>query len=146
MKAQALWIVSCTCRKIWDTNPNAPKKVPAKDAYKGSTFLKWLRYTTNKQNTVAWYIFSSKYGIIEPEHPIENYNIHFIRNSDKAIPEDTIIEQIKKHRIHKARNVYFVGSSNAYYDKLKRIFEKAGVKLHRFRLTVNLASNTFSNR
>jgi len=134
MKAQALWIVSCTCKKIWDTNPNAPKKVPAKDAYKGSTFLKWLRYTANKQNTVAWYIFSSKYGIIEPEHLIENYNIHFIRNSDKAISEDTIIEQIKKHGIHRARNVYFVGSSNAYYDKLKRIFEKAGVKLHRFEL------------
>ena len=128
-----VYIVSCTRKKIWDFDPNAPKKVLAKDAYKGSTFLKWLQYVEQKNN-VKWYIFSSKYGIIEPEHPIENYDIYFVRDVDKAIPEDTIIEQIKKHGIHKARNVYFVGSDDAYYDKLKRIFEKAGVKLHRFEL------------
>jgi len=157
-----VYIVSCTRKKYWDMfETTKPKMLPAKDAYKGSTFLRWLRWlqyieqkndvtwymddcntnnceagarTVNPLNHVKWYIFSSKYGIIEPDYLIENYDIHFIRDSDKAIPEHMLLRQIIKYGIHKAKNVYFVGSDD-YYDKLKRIFEKAGIVLRRFRFS-----------
>ena len=135
-----VYIVSCTRKKYWDVyKATEPKTLPAKDAYKGSTFLRWLQYV--EQNDVTWYIFSSKYGIIEPDYLIENYDIHFIRDSDKAIPEHMLLRQIIKYGIHKAKNVYFVGSDDAYYDKLKRIFEKAGIVLRRFRFSNNSQEN-----
>ena len=129
-----VFIVSCTRKKIWDFDKNAPDKVPAKDAYKGSTFLKFLDLL-NTIDSVDWFVFSSKYGIIEPEHPIENYDIHFIKDRDKAISEEQLIKQIKGHNIDKVENVYFVGSSDEYYEKLKRIFKKVNVRLSRFKIS-----------
>ena len=126
------WIVSCTKKKIWDFDKNAPKHVPACDAYKGSTFLKWLLFVKDmesKGNYIDWYIFSSKYGIIKPHKIIKNYDIHFIRNEDQAISEDKLIKKIKKQfSPKKYTGICFVGSDE-YYKKLKDIFKKANIDL-----------------
>ena len=57
-----LFIISCTKTKIWSINDSAPKNVPAKDAYKGSKFIKWL--TKEDSRKYPWIILSAKYGFI----------------------------------------------------------------------------------
>ena len=47
---------------------------------------KWLE--SKEAKIYPWLIFSSKYGIIEPDHPIRNYDIHFIYDPG-AISEKT---------------------------------------------------------
>ncbi|MBW9221704.1 hypothetical protein KKP97_01460 [Methanothermococcus sp. SCGC AD-155-C09] len=125
------WIVSCTKKKIWDVDKDAPKHVPAYNAYKGSTFLKWLLFVKDKESKgeyIDWYIFSSKYGIIKPYKEIENYDMHFINNADQAISEDELIEKIKKLSQKNYKDFYFIGSDE-YYMKLKDIFKKEKIDL-----------------
>lgn len=127
---KVLFIVSCTKSKIWD-NGESRKLVPAKEAYTGFTMRVWLMLDESKR--FPWVIFSSKYGFIDPNQPIENYNIHFVKNRDKAVSEETLKEQIKhnefkyrgsKFRISDFDKVYFIGSRE-YYDELKQIFDKS---------------------
>lgn len=129
-----LFIVSCTRRKIWDVK-SAPKYVPAKDAYIGDTMKNWLNSDESKTN--RWIIFSSKYGFIEPDHPIKNYDIHFVK-SPEAISEDTLLRQILFHefdgfKIADFKKIYFVGTDD-YYRKLRLVFLRAGKELERYEL------------
>ena len=130
-----LFIVSCTRRKIWEVE-NAPKYVPAKDAYIGDTMRNWLRLDESKNNW--WIIFSSKYGFIEPDHPIKNYDIHFVRSPD-AISEDTLLRQILFHefdglKIADFKKIYFVGTDE-YYRKLRLVFLRAGKELEKYEVS-----------
>lgn len=122
-----LFIVSCTKKKIWDLQAS-PKFVPAKDAYIGDHFKKWLNSENSKN--FPWLVFSSKYGLIEPDHPIKNYDIELGREG--SISEKTLLGQIIYHdfgfKVKDFKEVYFVGSLN-YYNKLKEIFECAGINL-----------------
>jgi len=122
-----LFIVSCTKKKIWDILVS-PKFVPAKDAYIGDHFKKWLRSESSKK--YPWLVFSSKYGLIEPDHPIRNYDIELGREG--SISEKTLLGQIIYHdfgfKVKDFKEVYFVGSLN-YYNKLKEIFKCAGIDL-----------------
>jgi len=38
-----------------------------------------------------WIIFSSKYGFIEPDHPIKEYDIHFRDDRKKAVSDETLL-------------------------------------------------------
>jgi|Deesub1362B_J571_1020462.scaffolds.fasta_scaffold00363_16 tetratricopeptide (TPR) repeat protein len=130
-----LYIVTCTEKKIW-AEEDAPKYVPAKEAYIGSTMKKWLK--SEKAKKYPWLIFSSKYGFIEPDHPIKNYDIHFIEHPG-AVSEETILRQILHQKfdgfkIVDFNKVYFVGSEN-YFRKLKSIFMRAGMELERYGLS-----------
>ena len=74
-----LIVVSCTKTKVWDIDPTAPDFVPAKCAYKGRKFLKFLRWVEEKKiekQGFFWVILSGKYGFIEPWHPISRYDVH----------------------------------------------------------------------
>jgi len=84
-----------------------------------------------------WLIFSSKYGFIEPDHPIKNYDIHFIE-CPGAISEETVLRQILHQefdglKIVKFSKVYFVGSEG-YFRKLWSIFMRAGMELEKYEL------------
>jgi len=68
---KTLVIVPCSKSKIWSKRPH-PKKVPAKDAYI-SPYFKLCKLYAEKFSD-KWVIFSGKYGIINPNTPIENYN------------------------------------------------------------------------
>jgi hypothetical protein len=65
-------IVPCTQEKIWDTCPSAGV-VAAKEAYTKPAFLAWRAYA--EQAGCPWFILSTKYGLIRPDQPIENYNV-----------------------------------------------------------------------
>ncbi len=72
---KTLVIVPCSKSKIWSKRPH-PKKVPAKDAYI-SPYFKLCKLYAEKFSD-KWVIFSGKYGIINPNTPIENYNKRLI--------------------------------------------------------------------
>ncbi|MHA1506236.1 MAG: DUF6884 domain-containing protein [Candidatus Asgardarchaeia archaeon] len=130
---RTLFIVACTKRKIWDLSEDAPKYVPASEAYVGTTMKRWLNSKESKK--YPWIIFSSKYGFIERDHPIRNYDIHFI-NSPGAVSEETLLRQIiyqkfDEIRISSFNKVYFVGSED-YFRKLKQVFARAGMELEKY--------------
>lgn len=129
-----LFIVTCIEKKIW-AEKDAPKYVPAKEAYTGSTMKKWL--ASEEEKKYYWLIFSSKYGLIEPDHPIKNYDIHFIK-SPGAISEETLLRQILYQKFDGFKitdfgKIYFVGSRD-YFIKLKTIFMRAGIEIEKYKL------------
>lgn len=130
-----LFIVTCTEKKIW-AKEDAQKYVPAEEAYIGSTMKRWLKSEESKN--YHWLIFSSKYGFIEPDHPIKKYDIHFIKDPG-AVSGETVLRQILHQefdgfKIVDFSRVYFVGSEN-YFRKLKSIFMRAGMELERYELS-----------
>ena len=100
-----------------------------KSAYIGSHFKQWLDSKEGKK--YHWLVFSGKYGILEPEHPIRNYDIKF--GEPGSISKETISHQILYHnfcgfKIRDFKEIYFVGSKD-YYEKLLPIFQDAGLAL-----------------
>jgi len=75
-KEDILIIVACTKNKIWDEDPSQPTYVPAVKAYRGET-VTWLRNNVPEEKGFHCVILSAKYGFIELEHPIGNYDVKF---------------------------------------------------------------------
>jgi hypothetical protein len=69
-------VVPCTREKIWDDQPEVGA-VQAKDAYTTPAFLAWRRYA--EASGSAWFILSTKYGLIRPDTKIEPYNVAVVR-------------------------------------------------------------------
>jgi len=92
--SDVLFIVGCTKRKIWDDIPTAPQRVPARFAYRGWRFIQFLRFIEplEKSRGAKWLILSAKYGLIEPWHPIENYNITL--GQEGAITDEKLRNQV----------------------------------------------------
>lgn len=65
-------IVPCTKQKVWDRSPNAGP-MQARDAYVGPAFRTWRAYAEDSGS--AWFVLSTKYGLIAPDLPISNYNV-----------------------------------------------------------------------
>ena len=113
---KTLFIVSCTKSKIWEID-DSKKYVPAKEAYIGDTMKLWLMLEESKK--YPWIIFSSKYGFIDPDHPIKEYDIHFRDDREKAVSDETLLRQIQYHefkyrcrsfKIKDFETIYFIGS------------------------------------
>jgi len=85
-----LHIVGCSGTKIWDRS-DALVYVPARHAYKGRGFLKALTQVNG-----PWVILSAKYGFIEPEHPIGNYDIRL--GSAHSISDASLRAQVQQQR------------------------------------------------
>jgi hypothetical protein len=82
-------IVPCTQEKLWDTNP-AAGPVQAKDAYTKPSFSAWRRYA--EESGCPWFILSTKYGLLQPDQPIDKYNIPISR----AIDDRALLARLKK--------------------------------------------------
>ncbi|MHA1723081.1 MAG: DUF6884 domain-containing protein [Candidatus Baldrarchaeia archaeon] len=126
-KEEILFVVSCTKRKIWDENPEAPEYVSAKDAYVGDTFKEWL---TIKPSFGRWIILSAKYGFIEPEHPISRYNVTFDDEATGPISEASLVNQVlfqnrwKDGKRLRDFNMIVVFGSETYYNKVCKAFSQ----------------------
>jgi hypothetical protein len=66
-----LIIIQCGKKKIWAKDPLA-RSVKAKDAYISNYFKLCRRYAEGFSD--KWIILSGKYGIIDPETVIKNYD------------------------------------------------------------------------
>jgi hypothetical protein len=65
-------ILPCTQEKVWHDRPDAGR-VRARDAYVKPCFLAWRQYAENSGS--PWFVLSTRYGLILPDHLIENYNV-----------------------------------------------------------------------
>jgi len=89
-----IFIVSCTKNKIWDRRDQVPLYVEAQQAYAGhsiSTFLD--AWSDLKSRGFRWLILSAKYGLIEPHHPIHNYDVAFSLAKTGPISQASIAGQ-----------------------------------------------------
>lgn len=95
MNSNKLVVISCVGSKIWDSNLGSPLYVPAQDAYVSTYFLAMKNYAI--MTGFPWLIFSAKYGFLEPDHPICDYNVEM--GKDGGISQETISAQV----LHQSR-------------------------------------------
>jgi len=122
---KTLVIVPCGKKKIWSKLVH-PKKVPAKDAYIGSYFRLCKLYAEKFSD--KWVIFSGKYGIIEPNTPIENYDDKLVyRKMDKGF-----YYRIKKQLGELLTDCDIVISlcGRDYYKVIEEVVGDDGVKVY----------------
>jgi len=101
-RENTLIVVSCTKRKIWSKNPKEKGIYKqAKYAYIGKDdwFQKWRVELEQKWGKSPWLILSAKYGFIEPEHPIHNYDVTFSKLDTGPLS----IESLKNQVLHQPR-------------------------------------------
>jgi len=126
---KCLCIATCGAKKIWSVNPNAPKHVPAKEAYVGPLARKTIEYaqTFHPGNYV---ILSAKYGFLLPDEKISDYDAYCNKNPVITIPE------LKKQAAEKTVNgialkdydkVVVIGSS-CYCNWAKKVFGEKKVE------------------
>jgi uncharacterized protein DUF6884 len=93
-KASVLHIIECSKRKIWDRGvPSTPRFVPAKQAYLGSAITSWL--ADPRASNERWLILSARYGFIDPDQPVENYDVTFKLLSTGPITDDALAAQVR---------------------------------------------------
>jgi len=128
--SNVLFIVGCTKRKIWDDIPTAPRKVPARFAYRGWRFVQFLKFIEllEKSLEAKWLILSAKYGLIEPWHPIENYDVTL--GQEGAITDEELRNQVlhgefwgSKGSLRNFHTVCFFGP-DSYCEMVRRAFEE----------------------
>ena len=103
-------VLACSRQKHWDRQHH-PAYIAAKRAYTGYVFTSGREYCVS--NGCKYFILSGKYGLIEPDRKIKNYDsklcskvdVSLIRNLSK-----NLYRNINKKRIA----VYLIGR-NPYY-------------------------------
>ncbi len=133
-----LYILPCSKTKIWDIM-SAPAEVPAHNVYKGQLFLKGKSVVND--NKGQFLILSAKYGFVEPEDMLSNYNVTF-----KTKKPD--FDFLKAHLSPKWHNVNFVivlGGS-VYADVVRRVFTKSEIILPLYGLSIGRMLQALNNK
>lgn len=130
--APVLYVVGCTKTKIWARDRSAPRFVSAVHAYRGRSMLAWLQrpeYLIGQ----PWLILSAKYGFIEPDHPIANYDVTFSIPDTGPISDETLIAQVMYQTrfagvvpLRSYRRVWVWATSGVYLEKTRLAFGRAG--------------------
>ena len=142
--SDTLFIVSCTPDKIWEHDPTAPDFVPARYAYRGRRFLKFLRWAEENEiekKGFYWVILSGKYGFIEPWHPISKYDVNLSNPDDYSISDESLKKQVSQKRQWRNKNgilievrladfnnIICVNCSSTYLSKIKMCFHKTNLR------------------
>jgi hypothetical protein len=99
-KENTLIVISCTNQKIWGKDRWVPTYVPAIYAYTGDS-ITWFKNHVAAEKGLYCVILSAKYGFIELEHPIHDYNVCFPKrenpseeNEKAAISENSLRNQV----------------------------------------------------
>lgn len=135
-----LFIVSCTKSKIWNEDKNAPPYVPARHAYRGKDFLRFLRWFEENQmesRGFKWLILSAKYGYIEPWHPIGKYDVCFDDENSGPISDQTLYSQVMKQRRFEDTVYLYLKNFNkvvcfcgkTYLQKVRRSFRDTNAEI-----------------
>lgn len=89
-----LIIIQCVKSKIWDFDKNAPRFVPAKDAYVSNYFKKMWDFA--QRCGKRWCVLSGKYGFALSETKIENYDATFVNLKTNPITVQEIKNLLEK--------------------------------------------------
>jgi len=133
---KTLLIISCTQEKVWECDPTAPDFVPARYAYRGKKFLKFLSWAERnkiEKKGFYWVILSGKYGFIEPWHPISKYDIKLGEPDYHPISDETLKNQVKQERcwrnnkikMEEFKNIISINCSEVYRNKIRESFPEA---------------------
>jgi len=101
-----LVIVQCGGKKIWKTHPNIGP-VEAEKAYTSPYFQKNRLYA--KKFGDRWIILSAKYGFLEPDDRIEDYNVTFKQKKSGPISMVELQGQVETKELHQFDKVVVLG-------------------------------------
>lgn len=124
---KTLAIVQCGGSKIWKKQPSVAK-VPAKEAYVSGYFRKNRAYAEKFAD--CWYILSAKYGFLEPNALIRNYNVSFKEPKTKPISAADLKKGARARGLYQYSQVIVLGGT-LYADKVEEVFEGTRCRVHR---------------
>ena len=132
-KGGLLNIVACSGAKVWSKHEDDKRSYPARITYQGVMFKQAVDCFKNFKNETGreplWLILSAKYGLIEPDEKITNYNISFSEHKDRdsVIDIAELLRQWEKKELGKY-SVIFVWGGEAYVRRIEQILDKTGNK------------------
>jgi hypothetical protein len=140
---KTLFVVGCTKAKIWDVVPDAPFYVPARFAYRGEgfgRFLIWAEGSAIQLDTKGfrWVVLSAKYGFIDPWHPIANYDVAMDDETAVSLeclkaqalhvkPPRAGLTEVKTRRLADFKLVVCVNCPKLYFERIRAVFGDAKV-------------------
>lgn len=137
-KPELLVVVGCSPEKIWSVQENAKPYVPAQEAYVGDYFRQWIqndmRHPKLAHRSWRWIILGGKYGFIEPEHPICNYDVNLLNPWHGPISKESLKGQAyRQTRWNDALHLcdfaeIVVHASQGYVQAVREIFPDKHVK------------------
>lgn len=119
-----LVVVSCGARKIWAKG--ATGKIPAKNAYIGPLFHVEKEYA--EKFAGRWVILSAKYGFLDPDTPIEKYEVTFKDPGTNPISVHELQEQVKRRELDSFERAVVLGGKK-YVERVEKAFEGSNVKI-----------------
>lgn len=122
---KTLIIVPCGKSKVWDKNPEL-EFVKASEAYT-STFFRLNREYAETFGD-RWIILSAKYGFINPETMIENYDVSFNNQRSNPISTKILKEQIKNLELSSFNRIIGLGGKE-YRTKILEAFENSQIQV-----------------
>jgi N-glycosylase/DNA lyase len=129
-QGSVLHIIECSKRKVWDMAAPTPRFVPARQAYLGDAIRSWL--ADPRASTERWLILSARYGFIDPDQPVENYDVTFKLPSTGPIPDDALAAQVR-YQVRWADAVpirqfstVVVHGHRDYFDRVRAAFGPVG--------------------
>lgn len=132
-QGSVLHIIECSKRKVWDLAASTPRFVPARQAYLGDAIRSWL--ADPRASTERWLILSARYGFIDPDQPVENYDVTFKLPSTGPIPDDALAAQVCYQvrwadavPIRQFRRVVVHGHRD-YFDRVRAAFGPVGAQV-----------------
>ena len=119
-----LTIVPCAQSKIWKKQPKHDPE-EARNAYTGAPFKvnKAFAEKFSGKPPDRWVILSAKYGFIEPDFKIENYNVTFKSHFSKPIGINELKEQASEKELEGYELVIALGGKD-YSDKVEQVLGK----------------------
>lgn len=105
---ESLFIVSCTKKKIWSEQSFTTDYISARNAYTGenfTSFLVWGQKVNLEERGFNWMIMSGKYGFIEPNHPISNYDVFLGDPRYFGISDESLKNQVRQKRWWKGKEL-----------------------------------------
>jgi N-glycosylase/DNA lyase len=144
-----LHIIECSRRKIWSAGAlSTPRFVPAKQAYLGDAITSWL--ADPRASKERWLILSARYGFIDPDQPIENYDVTFKLPSTGPISNDALEAQVR-YQVRWSDAVpirqftrVVVHGHNDYFDRVRSAFSSVGAHIIRDNGPAETAANRAS--
>lgn len=127
--SSCLHVVACSKAKIWDKNPKEKLSLPARDVYQGGFFKQAIGYIKDRKRYMGmeprWIILSAKYGFIEPDFKIENYNVSFNNKKDECVTQNKLEYQWEEF-YSEYKSVFLWGGA-PYYKNIEFLQHKYNV-------------------
>ena len=122
---ESLIIVPCGKAKIW-SKVNTSSSFPAKNAYIGTPFVVNRKYAEAKGK--RWVILSAKYGYIDPDTMIRDYDETFKDPTPSTITVETLKKQIADKQLERYTHVIGLGGKE-YRAMIQKSFAGTSCRL-----------------